>query len=165
MHAGQFEEGRKQVERAIAINPDAHFGREVYQKMLADYVLRTRKRGVISLPLDRYGGRLPDLGGAGFGSFVLKVTKAGDDAKARDEELRKATMGVLGMMRFANYESPILLEALGDLLRTQGYPSDAKQLAARAYLKASYGVQDDAVRDAYRAAFDSRLAPLARQKA
>ena len=31
-------------------------------------------------------------------------------------ELAAAQKGVLGMMHFANYDSPLLLEALGDLL-------------------------------------------------
>jgi hypothetical protein len=35
-------------------------------------------------------------------------------------------------------------------LLSHGYPEDAKRLAARAYLKASYEVEDDTARDAYR---------------
>jgi len=64
--------------------------------------------------------------------------------------LENAMQGVLGMMRFGNHDSPILLEVLGDLLLHRGYLEDAKRLAARAYLKASYEVKDDATREAYR---------------
>jgi hypothetical protein len=53
-------------------------------------------------------------------------------------ELSSALKGVTGMMRFGSFDSPILLESLADLLLAQGFDADAKQLAARAYLKASY---------------------------
>ena len=42
IHAGELEQGVEQIELAIEINPDAHFGREIYQKHLVNYVL-TRK--------------------------------------------------------------------------------------------------------------------------
>src|SRR4051812_16652965 len=48
-----------------------------------------------------------------------------------------------GMMRFANYDSPLLLEALASLLCAGHKPDwDARQLAARALLQASYKTQD-----------------------
>jgi hypothetical protein len=52
---------------------------------------------------------------------------------------------VLGMMRFATYDSPILLEALASLLAAGHHPQqDARQLAARALLQASYKTQSNA---------------------
>ena len=67
-----------------------------------------------------------------------------------------ALEGVLGMMRFANYDSPILLEALGDLLaetkpeRVEIFKVGSKMLAARAYIKASWEVDDIHAKSAYR---------------
>ncbi len=53
IHNGQLEEGLKHIDKAIEINPDAHFGREKYQRMLVEYVLTKRSRGVAELPLRR----------------------------------------------------------------------------------------------------------------
>jgi hypothetical protein len=66
------------------------------------------------------------------------------------EARQEAVKGVLGMMRFANHENPLLLEVLGDLLHELENQTDAKQLASRAYLKASYGMKDEAAQVAYR---------------
>jgi tetratricopeptide (TPR) repeat protein len=76
MLAGRIEEGLKHVDEALRINPDAHFGREKYQKRLAEYVLSRNKDGKISLPLARvddpkYGSFRdflipPDRGTQGF---------------------------------------------------------------------------------------------------
>jgi hypothetical protein len=69
-----------------------------------------------------------------------------------ETELQKTITGVLGMMRFANFENPVLLEALGDLLLAgRNNPKlDAKRLAARCYLKASYVTDDPEAKQSYR---------------
>ena len=52
------------------------------------------------------------------------------------------------MMRFGNFNSPVLLEALGDLLI---FNTDSpKQLATRAFLKAAYEVEDPEAKTKYR---------------
>ena len=51
IHSGRYEDGLKQIERAIQINPNAHFGREVYQKLLMEYLLECRVAGKIPVPL------------------------------------------------------------------------------------------------------------------
>ena len=43
MLAGDLKVGKEYVDRAIVINPDAHFGREKYQSLLAEYFLTKRK--------------------------------------------------------------------------------------------------------------------------
>ncbi len=53
------------------------------------------------------------------------------------------------MMKFGKHDSPILLEALGDLLSGSSGTAP-KQLAARAYLKASYEVDDPKAKAKYR---------------
>jgi tetratricopeptide (TPR) repeat protein len=146
-HAGDLETGVKIIDIAIKINPDAHFGREIYQKLLAEYVLSVRKDGALALPLSGRDERdVMSPRGYGFDRFLQGKAPGG----------QKAVKGVLGMMRFGNHESPILLEALGDLLLGGGaspgvlVKTDARQLAARAYLKASYHVKDAGAAAAYR---------------
>ena len=156
LHAGQFEKGLPMIDKALAINPDAHFGRERYQKWLAEYVQARRKDGKVVLPLSSLpqsaeGERQP----ANFAEFVQErvgKTPANTGRLLAPEERQAAIKGMLGIMRFGSYDSPIVLEALADLLYRPGYDimADAKQLAARAYLKASYEVKDPSARDAYR---------------
>ena len=69
---------------------------------------------------------------------------------------------MLGMMRFGNYRSPVLLEAAGDLL-SAGYNHDAKRLAARAYLKASMEVEDADAKQAYRKMAEAALSMQTRK--
>ncbi len=53
-HAGQLHEGLPHIGRALAINSDAHFGREKYQKLLAEYIL-SRPAGALPLAEIRSG--------------------------------------------------------------------------------------------------------------
>ena len=150
IHAGKLKEGLKHIKRAIAINPNAHFGREVYQKLLVEYVLSRQQDGKTVLPLRDQPSEELELGG--FDQFVLKAQGVEGDSAKQVAELRKATQGVLGMMRFGKHDSPILLEALGDLLCfLDGYQAkaDAKRLAARAYLKAAHECADSEVKKKY----------------
>lgn len=156
IHSGRLEGGLTYIRRAIAINPDAHFGREVYQAKLVEYVLSRQKDGKLVLPA---------------GGVELYPTAAGQEAEVRAvespfarflhsspsvplpmAERQAAVKGVLGMMRFGKYDSPVLLESLGSLL-TEQYDTptaDAKRLAARAYLKASYEAKEESAKRKYR---------------
>lgn len=156
IHAGQHVLGVQAIQNAIAINPQAHFGREVYQLHLVNYVLSRQTDGTTHFPLDdsERVGMLP----SGFAKYLLEAESVSADTDEGAAELKDAMKGVLGMMRFGRHDSPILLEALGDLLLSHPYPEDAKRLAARAYLKASYGVDDDVAREAYRTLATQSLA-------
>jgi tetratricopeptide (TPR) repeat protein len=154
LHAGDFPHGIAFIDHALQINPDAHFGREIYQRALAEYVSQKRVNGVLHLPLwetteDRY--LLP----GGFARF-LEERKIPRGAAA--------LKGVLGMMVFGDPTSPILLEALANLLLApadvpldkdgfmalvRATPKDAKQLAARAYLRAEQSATEPAVKKSY----------------
>ena len=147
VHAGDLETGVEEIVRAIRINPDAHFGREIYQEMLARYVLARREAGA-TLPLRSEPTRPFDDGEQGYWSFLLAEREIAENIEG--EELGRAFAGVTGMMRFGNHDSPVLLEALADLLLAD-YHKDGKRLAVRALLKASYEVEDEAARAAYRA--------------
>lgn len=158
IHNGQFREGLEQIAKAIEINPDAHFGRERYQKLLVEYVLSKRsEQANASLPLS-HDQRTHGIGG--FARFVLETQ--GLDAKETDQkdqqaELAAALKGVLGMLRFGKHDSPVLLEATADLLLAD-QRSDAKRLAARAFLKAAFEVEDEKAKKAYRKLAEQTLA-------
>ncbi len=163
IHSGRLEEGLKQIERAIKINPHAHFGREIYQKLLVEYLLECRKGGQLPVPLSMAPA---ENGARGFALYVWR-RKGGDRSwpgslnfettKNFHAEMDRAQTGVLGMMRFGHHDSPLLLEALGDLLGAGEAERDANWLAARAYLKASQGAKTEAARTAFRTLAIDRL--------
>lgn len=128
VHAGDLTEGLRHIQRALMLNPNAHFGRERYQALLVRYVL---ERGA-DLPLGGSDPHYPQ----GFARFVL-AHRPGADV---DKELDRATQGVLGMMRFGNYRSPVVLEALGDLLQ-RDQRGAAYRMAAMAYVSAAKQVR------------------------
>lgn len=149
LHAGHLEQGIEHIQRAIRINPDAHFGRETYQELLARYVLQQRGEGEATpIPLN------PDLvhpiGRPTTNYWYFVKAERGVTDEDQDAEIAAAAKGVLGMLRFGNHDSPVLLEALSDLLLAN-HRADAKRLAARALLKASYEVEDEKARMVYRA--------------
>lgn len=128
IHDGQYEEGLKYIDKAIKINPDAHFGREVYQKYLVEYVIQIKKgkkyeQGFYQFLLENYKKKYP---------------KNKEIFKLPDLEIKKAVKGILGMMRFGNYDSPVLLKALGDLLINEDHnvKLSSSRLAVMAYTKA-----------------------------
>jgi tetratricopeptide (TPR) repeat protein len=148
IHSGQYEEGAAEVARAIEINPQAHFGREVYQELLVRYVLEVRgEEDALTLPMQPDPKAPMYRAQKDFWSFVREARGVPEGGDA--EEAARAVRGVLGMMRFGNYDSPVLCEALSDLLLAD-WNHDAKRLAARALLMASYRVEDEGSRSAYR---------------
>ena len=69
--------------------------------------------------------------------FVEKYKTKNNSTKdfLPEDEIKKAIKGILGMMRFGNYNSPILLNALGDVLLNETYSEPgAKRLSAMAYM-------------------------------
>ena len=147
IHSGQLGKGIEHIEKAIEINRDAHFGREVYQKLLVEYVLSKQVNGELVLPLnsESYSDRAE-----GFVSFLLERQGMRRYDDKAPNEMRQAITGVQGMMHFGNYQSPILLEALADLLIDGERQHNALLLACRAYLAASYAVEDVDASEAYR---------------
>lgn len=134
-HSGQFDQALVHIDRALEINPQAHFGRERYQALLIRYL---QKRGIASLS---------QSSAEDFASYVFEHGPPGDAG----EQQVKAIKGVLGMMHFGQHDSPVLLGALATLLAAGYVEVDAAQLAARAYLRASQLVEDPKMRKAYRA--------------
>jgi hypothetical protein len=159
IHAGRPAEGLPHIDRALAINADAHFGREKYQKHLVEYIvarhaLRGKQLPIASDHPDPEVGppariELHRWEQSPFDRY-LQFNKA---TYLSHEERAKAIKGILGMMRFGTHDAPLLLEALAQLLANDGShrDTDAKLLAARAYLKASYASPDAKAKKAYRA--------------
>jgi tetratricopeptide (TPR) repeat protein len=146
--AGDIAKALPIIDKALAINPDAHFGREKYQRWLGEYILARRPvDGKVVLPLRLDSQPLEDRRPRDFEMFVGE--KYGNRLEITAEHRDQAIRGILGMMRFADHTNPVLLETLGDLLSDAYRPSDGKRLAARAYLAASYVVADPAARTAY----------------
>jgi tetratricopeptide (TPR) repeat protein len=153
VHAGRPDKGLEHIKHALALNPDAHFGREKYQKLLVEYVQTRRRGGKVVLPLgeDRADHQGPT------GTFLEHLSEHPEGPSTEPRlpwpQRKAAIKGVLGMMRFGHYDSPVLLEALGSLLGDADDDlgeQDAKFLASRAYLKASYEARDEGAKASYR---------------
>jgi tetratricopeptide (TPR) repeat protein len=131
MHKGDLENGIEHIERALAINPDAHFGREEYQLMLAKY-LRDAKASGGPPPLEDFLG-LTFLETRDDGKVEADVMFRGEATDARAKSLRPNVVeGITGIIRFGPGTSPHLFYALGNVLTVQGH----KHLAYRAYDRA-----------------------------
>jgi len=131
VHAGRLEEGLDYLRKAITINPDAHFGRERYQILIIEWARPT---------LTEDGWMPPEQT---FGQFLLSV-KNGDleiEGVAASSVTQQSSLNALiGMLRFGQSDSPILLHAIGDLLRRMAaFEAEMRpqRLAARAYLRAA----------------------------
>jgi tetratricopeptide (TPR) repeat protein len=144
IYTGELQTAVNWIGKALVINPNAHFGREKYQKWLLNWIMERKDKGE---PDDEESGILRKT--KGFARFVAlqQSTSAGardpkEDvfltAKQRDD----AIAGVVGMMRFADFDNPILQEALGDLLASGQLDWNASHLAALAYLHAAQKSSD-----------------------
>jgi tetratricopeptide (TPR) repeat protein len=140
IHNKQLKKGKTYIEKSIEINPDAHFGREVYQLHLVGYLLnRSMMRVLDSAALEDGDFSM----NKNFYQYILY--RYNEDLPYTEKvnilpkkEWHKAVKGIAGMMRFGNYNSPVLLEALGDILSigTTESSVSSRHLAIRAYLKA-----------------------------
>ena len=146
IHSGRYREGLQHIEQAIEVNPDAHFGRERYQIILVKYVLERSDDDALALPMaqERFEGRDGPFHWP-FYQFLWRHLQEHPDDQVSAEQIEEAKRGILGMMRFSRHDSPILLEALGELLESQ----DARQLAYRAYMSASFNVEDKQAKAGY----------------
>lgn len=143
---GQWEEALKHVRKAIEINPNAHFGREKYQAYLIEYVLPRLEEGKPASLMRKAETEEEHLNRS-FQMFLKYRIEEPKTGKSFDRT--EAANAVLGMMRFADYKSPLLLEALAGLMIDR-IGQGEQRLASRAYLKASYETSDDDAKIAYR---------------
>jgi hypothetical protein len=92
------------------------------------------KPSMTALPGPRQG---LDFNPVGYSAFVLSKQPLTARRIMTTSLHQEAIKGVLGMMRFADFDNPILQEALGDLLCTGKSEVNATRLASHAYLLAS----------------------------
>lgn len=135
------------LEKALHINPNAHFGREQFQLQLAKFLVASATQ-----PTDL---RVRDfLGQSGFGDASIRPStnpidpedyeplgrgfRGGIDLPQATRD--KALAAIVGMIRFGTENSPDLYYALGNLLaqrgENRGYNTGDKHLAIWAYLRA-----------------------------
>ncbi|QDT09389.1 tetratricopeptide repeat protein [Planctomycetes bacterium K23_9] len=146
IHDGQLEEGLGYIEQAIEVNPDAHFGREKYQRLLVKYLLLKSSDGKYELPLA--SSRIDEKSfwyNYLFVRFAAIELSDGEATSLDKAELLAALEGVTGMMRFSRHDHPVLLEVLGEILQALGH----KRLAYRSYRKAALASEDESARNAY----------------
>ena len=141
LHTGDMENGIAHIRKALEINPDAHFGREKYQLMAAEYLQRAKAN---PSELDLGSFVLPELfratpetreiaGEQGYGNLITSRRNEMWHGRGHDPRLTdKPIQGVVGMIRFGTGTSPHLYHALGDLLAHRG----DRHLALRAYRRA-----------------------------
>ncbi|OJJ14692.1 hypothetical protein BKI52_41380 [marine bacterium AO1-C] len=142
IHNKEYKKGLKYIDKAIYINPDAHFGREIYQKYLVEYLLSKIKNGRFTLPLNPYAQN--HYYQSGFYYYLKKRQK-------EKFNIHKARLGLMGMVKFGKHNSPILMEALGDLLagENKNIPNNAPYLAYLAYKRAGMCVKNVAAQQLY----------------
>ena len=138
IYTGDLDEAEKWISRALEINPNAHFGREQYQLWLVQWLKAGKPRAEDT----QQGKQSVDY--SGFSAFIVKQSGSTDPSPAWKEGRADALKGILGMMRFADHDNPVLLEALGDVLLTGDFQENASLLAAQCYLLASRKSKTDA---------------------
>lgn len=148
IYTGDLNQAQSWIRKALAINPNAHFGREKYQLWLVEWLQRRAKEGV-----EDDGRRSVAMGGPrGFAEFIIcreKNIPAGQtmvDPTFTPKQQSDALRGIMGMMWFADFDNPILLEALGDVLAAGDIKRNAAQLAAYSYAHAAEKSSDPAER-------------------
>ena len=142
IYTGELDTALTWINKALAINPNAHFGREKYQAWLIQWLQQRKANGAVG-NTDTPQPFLP----IGFARIVRdklaeskKPTKQQAIPELSQLQRNEAIKGILGMMRFADFDNPILLESLADLLMSG--PKSGIQLATLAYLHAAQKTTD-----------------------
>lgn len=133
IYTGDLPRSLDFINKALSINPGAHFGREKYQKWLVEWVIAGKPT------LSKRPGPNDQMGfsPSGYAAFVLSKQPVTARTVMTEALRKEALQGVLGMMRFADFDNPLLQEALADLLLTGDADANASYLASLACLHAS----------------------------
>ncbi|MEZ0385482.1 MAG: hypothetical protein ACAI34_00345 [Verrucomicrobium sp.] len=140
IYTGELRTATVWIEKALDINANAHFGREKYQRYLVLWLREKRSTATSTKETpeelaSRYRGE-PQ----GFAAFVARQEMGNPSAattlRFTETQRQAAIRGVTGMMYFADFDNPILQEALGDLLSFGDMDTNASQLAGLCYLQA-----------------------------
>lgn len=142
---GQFQASLEKLRLAVKINPDAHFGRENIQIYLVEYLLECNPhaKSLVDIKLPMTSSHHEGQNFSAYAADRLSKDKRMEYSAA----LAQVRTGVLGMMRFAKYDHPILMEALGPYYI---HKNKDQRIHARAYLQAAAGASTEEARKAYR---------------
>jgi len=132
IYIGDLAASRRWLQKALTINPDAHFGREKYQLWLIEHLMLRADPASLPEVMNGLPAEFSDKLRENYAEFIM--FRQGNSSGWMKEDARGAALrGVLGMMLFADYKNPVLLEALGDILE-QGNPrQNAVHMADQAY--------------------------------
>jgi tetratricopeptide (TPR) repeat protein len=144
MLKGDLDGAIECLHKALAINPDAHFGREEYQLDLAEYLKRARSSpymldrsfvcSIVYPPPPATGPSTQPSDAEEMYNDDFELNRSNGNPRRFETLGLKPNIieGVVGMLRFGTDQSPDLYFALGDLLALRG----DKNLAVRAYQRA-----------------------------
>gem|GEM_PF-2850116 len=120
------------LEKALSINPNAHFGREEYQLQLARFLVTSATQPANPLVKDFLGTPGMDPIRSQAEQVHVNYRLARGRGGGSDAASERPITAIVGMIRFGTENSPDLYYALGNLLAEHG----EKRLAVRAYLRA-----------------------------
>lgn len=140
MLQGDLDRGIERIRKALTINPNAHFGREKYQLMLAEYLRDAKsdpsvlRRGTFVWPLIIDESMLATATQPSERDMRIETGMQVHRERFRttSASIDAAITGVIGMIRFGTWTNSYLYAALGDLLAVRG----DSYLAYRAYQRA-----------------------------
>lgn len=144
IYTGDLNQAQAYIRKALAINPNAHFGREKYQLWLVEWLQARATANDEKIK----GWSVAKGEPRGFAEFVIRREKnipdgnAALDPQMTPRQQSDALRGIMGMMWFADFDNPLLLEALGDVLVAGPIERNAAQLAAFSYLHAADKTSD-----------------------
>ena len=113
-HAGDYAAALVELEKAVALNPDAHFGRERFQIELIRYAAAAKAEPAL-------WSQQSFLRHAGYSLRGFMIAIAPEDDGDRELEWDRAYKGIGGMLRFGGREGPELYRALGELFLVESH--------------------------------------------
>ena len=117
-HLGDYDEAISELEKAIEINPDAHFGREKYQIIAIRYVRDATANPELWSAHNFLSYAGFDFEPSDHGSVQSYHARTTGRRPLHPEEVHEA---VGGMLRFGGQEGAELYRTLGDVLAYQGH--------------------------------------------
>ncbi|MCC7495521.1 MAG: hypothetical protein IT204_24435 [Fimbriimonadaceae bacterium] len=138
-HAGRLDEAAVALERALAINPQAHFGRERYQLLAVRYFLDAQRHPAVLTSRCCLGFEFSERLGE---AFRLSAPRELDDRTRPTQQrhvLERLNLqpdvydGLIGMMVIAQQDPPEFYYVLGELLAARGDRRMAWHAYQRAY--------------------------------
>ncbi|MCE9520079.1 MAG: hypothetical protein K8R87_11080 [Verrucomicrobia bacterium] len=146
IYTGELDKAQQFIRKALVINANAHFGREKYQLWLVEWLQQRKSAPKTVEDQDPWGFAMGKP--HGFAEFIAKRERGLNQTQVvtgltlTPKQQSDALRGLMGMMWFADFDNPVLLEALGDVLIAGEITSNAAQLAALSYLHASQVAPD-----------------------